>query len=200
MFDSIMTMVQSAQDSGANYTLDIMSIASVVGMWKMLEKAGEPGWSALIPFYNMYKFCGAVMGNPWYWLRFFVFIIPIIGWIAGLYFMYEMGKATAKAFGKPEGWAWGYLLLTGIFYCITGFDQSEYYGPYGVSDNRTAQAKQSKTVSFDVVKNQPARAEEPQVRPAETIEPVTPVEPVTPLENAAPKAEEVEFIFDQPEE
>ena len=56
MFDSIMTMVQSAQDSGANYTLDIMSIAAVVGMWKMLEKAGEPGWSALIPFYNMYYF------------------------------------------------------------------------------------------------------------------------------------------------
>ncbi len=192
MFDSILTMAQSAQDSGYSFAVDAMSIAAVVGMWKMLEKAGEPGWAALIPFYNMYKFCGVVMGNPWYWVRFFVFFIPVLGWIAGIYFLYEMSKATAQAYGKPDSWTWGYLFLSGIFYCITGFDQSDYYGPMGVGDKRSPEARQSRTVSFQVEKNEPER-------PAETVteykEPV--VEEVKPQET---KNEDVEFIFDQPEE
>lgn len=184
MFDSIMTLAQDAsQNTSVSYTADIMGIAAIVGMWKMLEKAGEPGWAALIPFYNMYKFCGVVMGQPWYWVRFLVFIIPIVGWIAGIYFTWQMCKATALAYGKPEGWAWGYLFLSGVFYCITGFDQSEYYGPMGVGDRRTTQAKESKTVNFDVVKNEP----EAYTRPQEEIKTEAP-------------AETVDFNFDQPEE
>ena len=187
MFDSIMTMVQETQNTSVSYTADIMGIAAIVGMWKMFEKAGEPGWPALIPFYNMYKFCGIVMGNPWYWVRFFVFIIPIIGWIPGFYFLYQMCKATAKAYGKPDTWTWGYMFLSGIFYCITGFDSSEYYGPMGVGDRRTTQAKESKTVNFDVVKDEPA----PQYQDLSDQVKV----------DAAPAQDEtVDFQFDQPEE
>ena len=106
MFDSLMTLAQDAsQNTSVSYTADIMGIAAIVGMWKMLEKAGEPGWAALIPFYNMYKFCGVVMGQPWYWVRFLVFIIPIVGWIAGIYFTWQMCKAT---FG---GWVISFRLL-----------------------------------------------------------------------------------------
>ena len=49
-----MTLAQDAsQNTSVSYTADIMGIAAIVGMWKMLEKAGEPGWAALIPFYNI---------------------------------------------------------------------------------------------------------------------------------------------------
>ena len=76
--DSILAIAQDAsQNTSVSFTADIMGIAAVVGMWKMFEKAGEPGWPALIPFYNLYKFCTITMGQPWYWLRFFVFIIMI---------------------------------------------------------------------------------------------------------------------------
>ena len=186
MFENIMTMVQeTSQNTGVSYTADIMSIATIVGMWRMLEKAGEPGWASLIPFYNLYKFCGVTIGNPWYWLRFFVFIIPVVGWVAGIYFMYQLCVATALAYGKPDSWKWGYLFLSGIFYCITGFDQSEYYGPMGVGDHRTAQAKESKTVSFDVTKTAPVQE--------------TPVQE-TPVQAEKAPEEDVDFFFDQPEE
>ena len=29
-------------------------IAALVGMWKMFEKAGQPGWGCIIPIYNLY--------------------------------------------------------------------------------------------------------------------------------------------------
>ena len=53
----------------------------------------------------------------------------------------------------------------------------------GVGDRRTTQAKESKTVNFDVVKNEP----EAYTRPQEEIKTEAP-------------AETVDFNFDQPEE
>ena len=29
-------------------------IAIIVGMWKIFEKAGEAGWTSLVPFYNLW--------------------------------------------------------------------------------------------------------------------------------------------------
>ena len=80
------------------------------------------------------------------------------------YFRYQMGKATAKAYGQSEGWAWGYTFLAPVFYCITGFSsQYSYYGPYGEGDTRTGEARQARTVNFDVTKQEPAA--EPKVEP-----------------------------------
>ena len=30
-----------------------VAVLGVVAMWKIFEKAGEPGWAAIIPFYNL---------------------------------------------------------------------------------------------------------------------------------------------------
>ena len=141
-------------------------IIMAIGLWKMMEKAGEPGWVGIIPLYNQYKLCEKVMNNPWYWVRLFIVIIPIVGWFMYFYFAYQMGKATAKAYGQPEGWAWGYTFLAPVFYCITGFGQYNYYGPFGVGDARTGEARQARTVDFDVVDKQPAPA--PEAAPAES--------------------------------
>ena len=154
----------------------IWYILMVIGLWKMMEKAGEPGWVGIIPFYNQYKLCEKVMNNPWYWVRLLIVVVPIVGWFMYFYFAYQMGKATAAAYGQSEGWAWGYTFLAPIFYCITGFGNYEYYGPYGQGDKRTGEARAAKTVDFDVVKTAPAAQPAPE---------------------AAPKESEVEFDFNQ---
>ena len=172
----------SGQASGGS---GMWYIIMAVGLWKMMEKAGEPGWVGIIPFYNMYKLCEKVMKDPWYWLRIFVVIIPVVGWFLAFYFQYQIGKATAKAYGQTEGWAWGYTFLAPIFYCITGFSsQYSYYGPWGEDDKRSGEARQAKTVDFDVVKTQPAPKVEPVVTPK--------VEPVT-----TPSESDIEFDFHQ---
>ena len=151
----------SSQGSGMS---TLWFIIGAIGLWKMFEKAGVPGWAGLIPFYRDYKLCEKTMNNPWYWVRTLVVIVPIIGWIAAIYFEYQICKATAKAYGKPESWAWGYLFLAPVFWVITGFDSSSYYGPFGSGDARTGEAREAKTVNFDVVKNE---ADQAQAQPAQ---------------------------------
>ena len=190
MMDSILAAAQETQNTGTSLTEFIMYAASVIGMWKMFEKAGEQGWPAIIPFYNYYKLCEITMGNPWYWLRLFVFVIPVIGWIAGIYFMYQMYKATALAYGRPEGYAWGLIFLSPIFLCILGFGDTDYYGPMGVMDKRDAQARQSKTVNFDVKKNDSEPASQQYQGYSNEVK-----------TNAARETEDtVDFHFDQPVE
>ena len=182
--DSILAYAQenSGTTSGSS---GFWYIIMAIGLWKMFEKAGEPGWIGFVPFYNQYKLCEKVMNNPWYWLRLFVVIVPIVGWFMYFYFAYQMGKATAKAYGQSETWAWGYTFLAPVFYCITGVSSRySYYGPFGEGDNRTGEARQAKTVNFDVAEQQP------EVRKADPV-----VEEIKP---AAKKEEsEVEFDFNQ---
>lgn len=168
-------------------------VIGALGLWKMFEKAGVEGWAGLIPLYRDYKLCDKVMGDPWYWLRTLWALVPIIGWVLAIYYEYQICKATAQAYGKPESWAWGYLFLGPVFWLITGFDQSQYYGPFGRGDHRTGEARQAKTVNFDVV--EPAPVEEEPVVEAYN-EPV--VEAYSePVVEPVKESEEVEFDFVQ---
>ncbi len=178
--EQLLTYAQETGQESSGPSL-VWYIIMAIGLWKMFEKAGIEGWAGFIPFYNQYKLCEAVMNDPWYWVRKFAVIIPVIGWIMYLYFDFQIGKATAKAYGQSENWAWGYLFLGPVFYCITGFSsQYSYYGPYGSGDTRTGAARQAKTVDFDVVKNQPQPKVEPKVEPV-----------------AKPAESDVEFDFNQ---
>ena len=164
--ESILAYAQENSAQGSSMST-FWFILGAIGLWKMFEKAGVPGWAGIIPLYRDYKLCEKVMGNPWYWVRVLVLVfIPVIGWIGAIYFEYQICLATAKAYGKPDGWAWGYLFLAPVFWLITGFDSSSYYGPFGSGDNRTGEARQAKTVDFDVIKNEPAQPAQEEPAPA----------------------------------
>ena len=32
----------------------VMAVLEIIGGWKVFNKFGEPGWKAIIPFYNYY--------------------------------------------------------------------------------------------------------------------------------------------------
>lgn len=93
----------------------------IVAMWKVFEKAGEPGWAAIIPFYNLYVLFKITWGNGW---KFLLLLIPL----ANVVFLIITMVKLAKAFGKGGGFAVGLIFLSLIFYCILAFDQSQYLG------------------------------------------------------------------------
>lgn len=187
--ETILSYAENQSVGSSTFQL-IMGVASIVGMWKMFEKAGEQGWKSLIPVYNMYTLCELVMGNGMYVFRLFIFLIPIIGWIPGFYWLFQICKATAQAYGQDPGYAWGYLFLSPVFYCMTGFsDATKYYGPFGRGDTRSSDARGAKTVNFDVVQNDTTASAQEYSRP-------TRVEPVV----QEVKEDEVSFTVDQPEE
>ena len=98
-----------------------VSILAIIAMWKIFVKAGEPGWAAIIPFYNLYVLFKITWGNGW---KFLLLLIPIANIV---FYIITMVK-LAKAFGKSGGFAVGLVFLSVIFYCILAFDQSQYMG------------------------------------------------------------------------
>ena len=97
------------------------AVLAIVAMWKIFEKAGEPGWAAIIPFYNIYVLFKITWGNGW---KFLFLLIPIANIVFAIITMVKL----AKAFGKSGGFAVGLIFLSIIFYCILAFDQSQYLG------------------------------------------------------------------------
>ncbi len=43
-------------------------VVIVAGLWKTFDKAGQPGWAAIIPIFNIYVMC-KVAGRPGWWER-----------------------------------------------------------------------------------------------------------------------------------
>lgn len=99
-------------------------ILPIVGNWLLFQKAGKPGWAAIIPIYATIVWL-EVIGKPWYWLL--LFLIPYVN----LIFLIWAFNLTSKSFGKGVGFTIGLILLPGIFLPILGLGSSKYIGPAG---------------------------------------------------------------------
>lgn len=97
-------------------------VVVLAGIWKTFVKAGQPGWAAIVPIYNVYIMC-KIGGRPGWWL--ILMFIPFIGLIPAIIVTFDI----AKAFGKGIGFGFGLLLLGFIFYPILGFGSAQYQGP-----------------------------------------------------------------------
>jgi hypothetical protein len=92
------------------------------GFWKTFAKAGQPGWAAIIPIYNLYVLC-KIVGRPWWWLV--LCFIPIVCLVITILLWLDL----AKSFGQGVLFAIGLILLSPIFICILGFGSAQYQGP-----------------------------------------------------------------------
>jgi len=106
----------------------------ITGMWKTFEKAGQPGWAAIIPFYNIYILT-QIAGRPGWWLV--LCLIPLVN----IVFMVILAIDVAKSFGKSS--VWGFFLLFflgGIGYLMLGFGSARYLGPSATNPQLTGGA------------------------------------------------------------
>lgn len=100
----------------------VVAVISIIALWRIFTKAGEPGWGCLIPFYNYYLLFKIAWGNGWLFLLLFV---PIVNIVVSLIAYYKL----CVAFGHGVGFFFGILFLAPIFMMIMAFDSSEYLGP-----------------------------------------------------------------------
>lgn len=102
----------------------IIWVIMVVAHWKIYEKAGKPGWAAIIPIYNIIVLL-EIIGKPVWWI--FLLIIPCVNIIFAIW----MVNLLSKSFGQSEGFTVGLLLLGIVFYPILAFGNYQYIGPAG---------------------------------------------------------------------
>lgn len=100
----------------------VLWVLSIVALWKVFEKAGEPGWKALIPFYNWYVLFQIAGRNGWWFLALFV---PIVGLIVSIMLAVDLAKHFGKSttFGVVALWLFS---LIGLF--MLGYGDAKYVG------------------------------------------------------------------------
>jgi hypothetical protein len=121
-------LAQAASERPESLVLLIAILAVIVlviaGLWRVFSKAGEPGWTSLVPFWNILVML-RIAGRPQWWIL--LLFLPIISLIISALMAIDLGKS----FGKGTAFGLGLAFLPFIFYPILGFDDSEYLGPAG---------------------------------------------------------------------
>lgn len=119
-------------------------VISIIPMWRLFEKAGQPGWQAIIPVYSSYMlykiswkpsmfFITLILGifasillqlNDYMALAVIGGIINIAVMVLGIIFNHKI----SKSFGHGAGFTVGLIFLSLIFLYILAFGSSEYQG------------------------------------------------------------------------
>ena len=102
----------------------IIWVVMVIAHWKIYEKAGKPGWAAIVPIYNIIVLL-EIVGKPTWWIL--LFLVPCVN----IVFLVWTTNLLSKSFGQSEGFTVGLLLLGIIFYPMLGFGNYQYVGPAG---------------------------------------------------------------------
>lgn len=97
----------------------VVVVIQIAAMWKVYEKAGKPGWAAIVPIYNIIVLLD-IAGKPWWWIL--LCLIPIVNIIVLIIVYIDL----AKNFGKGVGFALGLIFLPIIFFPILAWGDAQY--------------------------------------------------------------------------
>jgi len=100
-------------------------ILLIASAWKIFTKAGNPGWAAIIPFYNIIVVL-QIVGRPVWWILLLLFV-PLVNFIIMIIVLNDL----SKSFGKGVGYTLGLFFLSIIFLPLLGFGSAQYVGPGG---------------------------------------------------------------------
>ena len=118
----------SGGSAGMLATVSLISLAilviTLVAMWKIFVKMGEPGWKGLIPIYNVFKIYEISGRSGWLVL---LFLIPCINLVAA----WLLADSLGNIFGKSFGYKIGLFLIPGIMHLVLGFGSSQAVGLNG---------------------------------------------------------------------
>ena len=97
-------------------------IAIIAGWWMIFTKAGEDGWKAIIPIWNILVLL-KIVGREWWWI--ILMLIPIVGFVIWIIVALDL----AKSYGRGTGFGIGLIFLPYIWSLILGFGSDTYKGP-----------------------------------------------------------------------
>ena len=102
-------------------------VVPVAAMWGLFEKAGQSGWWALVPYYNIVLLFRICKRSGWWVVLFLLPLASIVGWLI-------LCMSVANAYGKGAGFAIGLFVLPWIFFPIAGFGDATYQHPRTARD------------------------------------------------------------------
>ncbi len=134
----------------------VLCILQMIAWWKIFVKAGEEGWKAIVPFYNLYIFYKIVGMKNWFWCficlnviaafvaeitnfntldyskntftgaNLFGAIVYFLTLVAGAVIQIVQSVRLSKAFDRSVIFTLGLVFLEPIFILVLAFDSSKY--------------------------------------------------------------------------
>jgi hypothetical protein len=116
-----LALQSTSNNIGGLFSLIFLAIMVffIAACWKVFTKAGQPGWAAIIPIYNMIVWL-RIAGRPGWWI--ILFLIPIVNFVIAIVVSIDF----ARKFGKGAGFAMGLVFLGIIFYPILAWGSAQY--------------------------------------------------------------------------
>jgi hypothetical protein len=112
--------IVAALFGGVFFLLFLLVFVNVAaGMWKVFEKAGEPGWAALIPIYTLVVLV-KIAGKEMWWVV--LMLLPCVNFVAAVMICIDI----ARKFGKDTVYGVGLAFLPFIFFPMLGFGPAQY--------------------------------------------------------------------------
>jgi hypothetical protein len=107
----------------------VVYVLVALGLYGTFKKAGQEGWPAFVPIYNIWILL-KVVGRPGWWLALYLLaIIPFVGAIAVFIIDIIVLNDLSKSFGHGGAFTVGLVLLGPIFLYILWLGPSTYRGP-----------------------------------------------------------------------
>ena len=110
-------------------------VLEIIGLWKTFNKAGQPGWAAIIPFYNLFILVKTAKMEWWHFLIvaglmivYYLEIkyVSVCAALAAVVYMFVINIKLAKAFGRGAGLGVVCTLIPCVGYMILGCGSAKY--------------------------------------------------------------------------
>ena len=121
----------------------VIILLNIIGLFKIYQKMGKPGWKGIIPFYNMYGLYDELWDKKYFWgylLAQAVMLNPsspsgllfsvadLVLSVAMIVVVMKLYIKLAKAFGKGTGFGVLTFFFAPICLAVLGFGSAEYEG------------------------------------------------------------------------
>jgi len=122
MSDNALAGLMAVLSGGFLIVMLAFAVIMIASCWKIFTKAGQPGWAAIVPIYNIIVIL-QIVGKPLWWIV--LLLIPLVNIAVAILVYIDL----AKSFGKGAGFGIGLVFLGFIFFPILGFGSARYQGP-----------------------------------------------------------------------
>jgi hypothetical protein len=106
-------------------TLVLLGVPTLAGLWKVFEKAGRPGWAALVPVYNL-AVLHRIAGHPGWWA--WLYLLPC-AWPVVIVPSVLACLDLAKCFGKDALFGLALVAAPFVAFPVLGFGPARYEPP-----------------------------------------------------------------------
>lgn len=121
-----------------------VALLNIIGLFKIFQKMGMPGWKGIIPIYNTYGLYNVLWEKKYFWVYFvaqlclgvfkpdgsnlLVSLVILVMSVLTIVLGMKLYIKLAKAFGKGTGFGVLTFFFAPICLAILGFGSAEYEG------------------------------------------------------------------------